>query len=105
MKNSVLWILCMLGQEILYMIVFLIRGIEWETLFGMIIEGTRVVEFMITRGTGNRFGFVMDFHSFLHFLPEVNSQTMNDTISFCHGTEFTAIKRTFELFGIFRFCL
>lgn len=58
---------------------------------------------MIARGTGNRFGFVMDFHDFLHFFTIVNAQTMNDTISLCQRTEFASIKRALKLFVIFCF--
>ena len=82
------------------MTVFLIGGIKWETLFGMIIEGTGVMEFLVTFGTRNGLGFIMNLHDFLHFVPIMNSQTMNDTIPLCQGAKLASIKRTFELLGI-----
>lgn len=61
------------------------------------------MEFVVARGACDGFGVIMDFHGFLHFFPVVNPQTMNDTISFRHGTELAVIKGTLELFTILRF--
>ena len=84
--------------------VFLIGGIKWETLFGMIVEGARVVKFLVTLGTGDGFGLVVDFHDFLHFFSIVNAETMNDTVTLGERTELTAVKRALKLFGVLCFC-
>jgi len=58
------------------------------------------MKFLVTFGTGNGLGFIMNLHDFLHFFPIMNSQTMNDTISLRQGAELASIKRTLELLGI-----